>query len=252
MKPSNPGHHLILGATSGIAVAAARVWAARGDRFFLVARSADKLAPVIQDLKDRGGQVAGTLLVDLNDTTRHVDILKQAEASLGRIDVALLAHGVLGDSELSRHSFEEAKRILDTNFVNPVSLLTLLGDRMEKAQAGTIAVISSVAGERGRQSNYLYGSSKAGLTAFLSGLRNRLSPSGVRVLTIKPGFVDTAMIEHVRHKKSILWARPEVVGAGLVRAVDRGCDVVYLPGYWALIMFVVRAIPEFIFKRLKM
>lgn len=143
-----------------------------------------------------------------------------------------------------------AVEAIGVNFVSAASLLSHLANLMEKRRGGTIAVISSVAGDRGRQSNYVYGAAKAGLSAFASGLRNRLQKSGVSVVTIKPGFVDTPMTAHV--KKGPLFATPEAVARGIVKAIDRRKDVVYVPGFWRPIMWLIRSIPERIFKRLSL
>jgi short-subunit dehydrogenase len=169
---------------------------------------------------------------------------------LGGLDTVLIAYGTLGDQKASAASVPETLEQLSTNFLSVVALGTLLANRLEAQRSGCLAVISSVAGERGRQSNYVYGTAKAGVSAFLQGLRNRLYPSGVQVLTIKPGFVDTPMTAGL--KKGPLFASADAVARGIVRAVDRRKDVVYLPAFWAPIMALIRAIPEGIFKRMKL
>jgi short-subunit dehydrogenase len=131
-----------------------------------------------------------------------------------------------------------------------IALATVLANRFEAQRSGSIAVISSVAGDRGRQSNYVYGAAKGAVTLLLQGLRNRLSKSGVQVLTIKPGFVDTPMT--AEFKKGALWAKPDDIAHGIVSAIDRRRDVVYLPGFWRLIMLIIRHIPEPIFKRMSL
>jgi short-subunit dehydrogenase len=156
----------------------------------------------------------------------------------------------LGDQKACEQDFSLAEKEIRTNFLSCVSLLTLISNEMEKEKAGTIAVISSVAGDRGRQSNYIYGSAKGALNLFLQGLRNRMYPLGVRVLTIKPGFVDTPMT--AAFKKNILFAKPDQIARGIVKAIDRKKDVVYLPFFWWGIMAIIKAIPEWIFKRLKL
>lgn len=239
---------LVLGATSGIAEATCRIWAAQGAQLFLVARNGEKLAAVAADLKTRGASYIGTAVADLDDTDKHAELLSHAVNSLTGLDVAYLAHGMLGDQALGEHDFEHAAQILHTNFVAPVSLLTWLANFCVQRRSGVLAVISSVAGDRGRKSNYLYGASKAGLSAFLAGLRNRVDREGVTVLTIKPGPVATAMTAHMNVKK----ADVNAVAKSIVAAIDRKADVVYVPGIWAIIMFVVRAIPERIFKKLNL
>jgi short-subunit dehydrogenase len=230
---------LVLGATSAIAQAAARIWAARGDELFLVARNPGRLSAVADDLRTRGAKVE-TVAQDLDEAALYAPLVERA----GRLDVVLLAHGVLGDA--TDTDPVAIGHVLRTNLVGPVQLLTLLAARLQKGAC--VAAISSVAGDRGRAKNGVYGASKAGLDAFLSALRQRLSKAGVRVLTLKPGFVDTPMTAAM--PKSPLFTSAESVGRGLVRAVDRGSDVVYLPWWWRFIMLVTRSIPERIFKKL--
>ncbi len=239
---------LVLGATSGIAEATCRIWAAQGAQLFLVARNAEKLAAVAADLKTRGASYIGTAVADLDDTDKHAELLAHAVNSLTGMDVALLAHGILGDQPRGERDFEHAAQILHTNFVAPVSLLTWLANFCVQRRSGVLAVISSVAGDRGRKSNYLYGSSKAGLSAFLAGLRNRVDREGVTVLTIKPGPVATPMTAHMNIKK----ADVNAVAKSIVSAIDRKADVLYVPILFWPIMFVVRAIPERVFKKLNL
>jgi decaprenylphospho-beta-D-erythro-pentofuranosid-2-ulose 2-reductase len=245
-----PRRILVLGATSGIAEACIRLWANRGDAVYLVARNADKLAVVAADAKTRGASHVGMATANLDDTAGHAEVLAHAINSLGGLDVAFLALGVLGEQPEAEKNFAAADQILHTNFVAPVSLLTWLANYTAQRKSGTLAVLSSVAGERGRKSNYVYGSSKAGLTAFVDGLRNRVDREGVRVMTIKPGPVKTAMTENM--KGSGKFANVDAVAASLVKAIDRGDDVVYVPGIWRVIMAVIRAIPERVFKKMNL
>lgn len=241
---------VIFGATSAIAEQAARIWAKRGDQLVLVGRNAEKLSAIAQDLKVRGATHASFKALDLNQVEKHSNLVSDLEQELGRIDVALIAHGLLGDQRQAEKDFSAAQAIWQTNFVSAASLMSLLAPVFEKQKSGTIAAISSVAGDRGRQSNYFYGSAKGALSIFLSGLRNRLFSSQVNVVTIKPGFVDTPMTADF--KKGALWASPETVGLGIVRAIDKKRSVVYLPGFWRLIMTIICSIPETVFKRLKL
>jgi len=243
-----PKRILVLGATSGIAQACIRLWAARGDSLFLVARNADKLNAVAADASVRGAAHVDTTAADLDDTATHPALLAHAVNSLAGLDIAFIAFGVLGDS--GDHSFASAEAVLHTNLVAPVSAITWLGDYFAQRHMGTLAVMSSVAGDRGRKSNYIYGASKAGLSAFVDGLRNRIDREGVRVMTIKPGPVRTAMTEGM--KGSEKFADVEKVAATLVKEIDKGTDVVYVPGIWRIIMTVVRAIPERIFKKMNL
>ena len=230
----------MLGATSAIAQAAARVWAERGAEFFLVARDAQKLEAVADDLRTRGGQVE-TLVQDLNED--QAGLIERA----GAADVMLLAQGILGDPQRRDTDPDYAELILRTNLIAPARLLTLLAPRLQRGAC--IAALSSVAGDRGRAKVGVYGASKAGLDAFLSALRQRLQPTGIRVLTLKPGFVDTPMTAAL--PKTPLFATAAQIGSGIVRAVDAGRDgVVYLPWWWRFIMLVVKSLPERVFKRL--
>lgn len=242
-----PRRILVLGATSGIAEACVRLWAERGDNLYLVARHADKLAAVAADARTRGAAYVDSAVADLNDTGAHPELLARAINSLGGLDVAFVAVGVLGDQAAAERSFATANEILHTNYTVPLSLLTWLANYCAQRHGGTLAALSSVAGERGRKSNYVYGSAKAGLTAFLSGLRNRIDREGVRVITIKPGPVKTAMTEGM--KGSEKFADVNAVAATIVKAIDRGQDVLYVPAMFRIAMAVIRAIPEGIFKK---
>jgi len=241
---------LIIGATSAIAQATARLFAAKGDALFLVGRGNEKVTSVANDLKVRGAAKAETMSVDLLDFDQHPLILKQAIASLGGLDVVLIAHGTLGDQQKSAEDYTVAERELRTNLLSVISLLTPIANYFEEQKSGVIAVISSVAGDRGRQSNYVYGTAKGGLDIFLQGLRNRLNPAGVCVLTIKPGFVDTPMTEGI--KKNPLFASPETIAKGIYRSIAAKRDIVYLPWFWFWIMLIIKSVPERIFKRLKL
>ena len=241
---------LIIGATSAIAEATARVWAARGASLFLVGRQAERLETIAADLRVRGAALVECLVMDACDAPAHVTMLDAAEASMGGLDVALIAHGSLPDQKACEASVQLTLKEIDTNGVSVIALATLLGERFEKQRAGSLAVISSVAGDRGRQSNYVYGAAKGMVSLFLQGLRNRLYRHGVQVLTIKPGFVDTPMT--AAFPKSALWAKPEAIARGIVRAIDRRRDEVYLPGFWRLVMTLIRHIPEPVFKKMSL
>jgi len=245
---STPRKILVLGATSGIAEATCRIWAAEGASLFLVARNPEKLAAVAADLKVRGASYVDTAVADLDDTDKHPELLAHAVNSLTGMDIAYLTHGILGDQTEAERDFNTAAQIIYTNFMAPVSLLTWLGNFCVQRHAGTLAVISSVAGDRGRKSNYLYGSSKAGLSAFLGGLRNRVDREGVTVLNIKPGPTKTAMTAGM--PKSDKFADVDSVAESIVSAIDKCKDVLYVPFQWQPIMFIIRNIPERIFKKL--
>jgi decaprenylphospho-beta-D-erythro-pentofuranosid-2-ulose 2-reductase len=241
---------LIIGASSAIAEATARIYAARGDSLFLVARNAQRLAAISADLAIRGtGSVQG-LTFEAEDFNAHKALVDEVFESMGCVDVALIAHGTLPDQKACEQDFDITLREFDANATGSLSLLTHLANRFERQGHGTIAVITSVAGDRGRQSNYVYGASKAMISVFLQGLRNRLHHSRVAVVDIRPGFVDTPMTE--AFDKGALWAKPGQVAGGIVRAIDQGRSVAYLPWFWRYIMWVIRLIPEPVFKRLRL
>ena len=242
---------LIIGATSAIAEACARRFASRGDALFLTGRNVDHLQAISADLKVRGAANAGFAMLDVTDFTAHQPVIEQATRELDGIDTVLIAHGTLSDQTQCQTSVDDLRREFDINATSTLALLSVLANRFESQGHGTLAVISSVAGDRGRQSNYVYGAAKAAVSAFLGGLRQRLAKANVDVLTIKPGFVDTPMTVDIANKGA-LWAKPDNVAAGIVRAIDRRRSVVYLPWFWAPIMFLIRHIPESIFKRLKL
>ena len=188
--------------------------------------------------------------LDVTDNDAQDAAIAEAWRVLERVDVALIAHGTLPDQRRCETSPDYALAEFNVNATATVALLTRLAPRLLAQRQGTLAAISSVAGDRGRASNYLYGSAKASVTTYLSGLRQRLSSEGVHVLTIKPGFVDTPMTDQL--KKGALWASPDRVATGIVRAIDRRRGVVYVPWFWAGIMFVIKHIPEFVFRRIKL
>lgn len=242
-----PGRVLALGATSAIAEATLRLLAERGASFFLVGRSAVKLAAVRDDLVTRGAQGATFCVMDLDNTDAHPGMLQQAIAALGGIDLALLAHGILGDQAEAQRDFRAAHQILHTNFISAVSLVNGLANYFESERKGVLAVISSVAGDRGRKSNYIYGASKGGLDIVLQGVRHRLYGTGVQVLNVKPGFVATPMTAHL--PPSPLFASPAKVARDIISAIRRGKSVLYTPRFWAPIMFAVRNTPARIFNK---
>ncbi len=241
---------LIIGATSAIAEATARLWAARGDALFLVGRDEARLEAIAADLRVRGAASVNCQSMDARDVLAHAGMLDSAWAALGGLDVALIAHGSLPDQKACEASVAQTLKEIDTNALSVVALATLLGQRFEAQGSGHLAVISSVAGDRGRQSNYVYGAAKGMVSLFLQGLRNRLSKRGVQVLTIKPGFVDTPMT--AAFAKGALWAKPEAIALGIVKGIDQGRDEIYLPGFWWLIMTLIRHVPERLFKRLSL
>jgi len=237
----------IFGATSAIAAEIARVYAGRGARLFLAGRDPAKLRALVEA---RGDAVAGFREVDLTAPGAAAAAVSAAiEALGGGLDVAVIAHGWLGDQLASERDVAEAERIIATNFVSVVALLVPLGNHFEAAGAGHIAVLSSVAGDRGRPRNYTYGASKGALNLYLQGLRTRLWARGVGVHTLKLGPVDTPMT--ATHEKTMLFARADRVAADIVAAIDAGRAEAYVPWYWRFIMAIVRNMPERAMQRLR-
>lgn len=240
----------IVGGTSAIAECVARIYAARGSRLFLTGRRSDRLSMLSADLRTRGAAAVDTCTFDINDLEMHAKLIEQAWSALGGIDVVLVAHGTLPNQGDCEDSAALAVSEFTTNATSTIALVTALAKKMKPTNQGTIAVISSVAGDRGRASNYLYGAAKAAVSTFLSGLAQRLSATGINVLTIKPGFVDTPMT--ASFKKGPLWASPEKVALGIVRAIGRRRSVAYVPRVWWPVMQIIRVIPEAVFRRLKL
>ena len=242
---------LILGATSGIASALAKEFAAHQYDLVLGGRNRDELSALASDLSLRDSVRAGVLDFDALDTRTHAASLQSFLAEAGdTLAGAVVCIGYLGDQAKAQVDWDEARLILETNFTGCVSALNILANHFEPRRMGFLCAISSVAGDRGRQSNYLYGAAKAGLSVYLQGLRNRLFPAGVKVITVKPGFVDTRMT--YGRPGLFLLASPGSVAQGIFRAIVKGKSVVYLPWFWRPIMLIVRSIPERIFKKLKM
>lgn len=241
---------LILGATSTIAKHTIRLFAADEHSLYLVARNEDKLASMKQDMLVRGAKDVNYESLDLSDDKQHIDLMSRVTETMGSIDTVLIAYGTLSDQNISIESYANTLKELQINCLSVISLLTILANQMEQQGSGSIAVISSPSGDRGRQSNYIYGTAKGALTIFLQGLRNRLSKSNVHVLTIKPGFVDTPMTKDF--KKGFLWANPEVISKGIYNAIKKKREVVYLPFFWRYIMIIIKSIPEKLFKYLSL
>lgn len=244
---------VIFGATSAIAEKTARLLVQDGASVFCIGRNEEKLFEILTDLKVRSGgnQLVEGLTADLDDTDRHPDIVEAALQALGGIDTVLVAQGSLPDQSACERDFAIAQQEIQTNAMSVISLLTVVANILEQQKAGVIAVISSVAGDRGRRSNYIYGASKGMVTIFLQGLRNRLAAAGVDVVTIKPGFVDTPMTAGFE-KTGLLWSKPDKIAKDIFNAMIKGRGEVYTPAYWRWIMLVIRHIPEFLFKRMSL
>ncbi len=242
---------LVVGATSGIAQAVARRYAERGARLLLAARDAAKLDAVAADLRARGAGAAQVFVMDAQDPQQLEDMQQAAWTQLGSVDIALIAFGSLPDSERAAEDSGYLIREFRINAESVLVCLSGLARRFDSQGSGTIAVIGSVAGDRGRRANYLYGAAKAAIHTFASGLRAQLFRRNVHVLTIKPGFVATQMTAAL-NLPPLLTAEPDRVAAGIVAAIDKRRAVVYVPGFWRLIMLIIKLLPESIFKRLKL
>jgi decaprenylphospho-beta-D-erythro-pentofuranosid-2-ulose 2-reductase len=241
---------LILGATSAISRSMARLLAAQGHSLFLAGRDEEDLTRLACDLSVRYGAAVYWGAVDAQDFGSHESFLRRVYAVMGPVDGVVCAIGYLGAQPEDSKKEDAVRRIADTNFTGPVSLIAPLANQMEASGSGFILGISSVAGDRGRQSNYAYGAAKGAFSLYLQGLRNRLHTCGVRVITIKLGFVDTAMT--YGKPGLFLVAAPEKVARRLCRLSERAAGEYYVPRFWWLLMLVIRSLPEAVFKRLKL
>jgi short-subunit dehydrogenase len=242
---------LIIGATSAIAEATARLFAENGWNIYLLARNHEKLTSIADDLKIRGSSEVQFDTLDVTDLDAHNEILTKVFKHFDTLDACLIAHGSLPDQQACEASAELTLKELNTNAISTISLLTHLANLFETQGSGVLSVITSVAGDRGRKSNYVYGSAKGMVSVFLQGLRNRLYGSNVQVVDVKPGFVDTPMTEGF-DKSGFLWAKPDRIASDIYKGIKRGGQVVYTPFFWRLIMLIIKLIPEIIFKRLSL
>jgi short-subunit dehydrogenase len=240
---------IVLGATSGIALEVQRQLAHKGCELLLVARSAERLADLQADLLLRGAAAVLTYSADLAAVQNHTGVFEYVRRTCRDFDTVLLAYGSMHDQKESEMSVDVLLEELQANFVSATAILTLFAADLERRRTGCLAAITSVAGDRGRRSNYVYGSAKGALSLFLQGLRSRLYVAGVRVITIKPGPVQTPMTDHMPN--ATRFADPERVARDIVRALERRApDVLYTPKVWRYVMTGVRQIPETVFKRL--
>ncbi|RYZ09422.1 MAG: SDR family NAD(P)-dependent oxidoreductase [Myxococcales bacterium] len=237
---------LIVGATSAIASEVARTYAERGARLHLLARNHDKLASLVSELEHKTRVTSRA--ADFGELAGIDELVRDAIRELGGLDAVLIAHGDLGDQVKSERSFDEAESIFRTNLLSVIAFLVPLSNELEAQGSGCIGVITSVAGDRGRPRNYTYGAAKGALNVYLQGLRSRLFRSGVRVVTLKLGPVDTPMT--VDHQKTALFAKPPRVAASIVLALDEGAAEAYVPSFWRAIMPVVKNTPERVFQLL--
>lgn len=241
---------LILGVTSAIAEKVARIYALQGYNLFIVGRNRDQLEIIAADLRVRGAQSVTTLAGDLAQVNQMKPQFEELLGSIDRLDIGLIAYGTLPNQQTTQVDVDELQQAIEINGTSQLVWSSIIANKLEQQSTGTLAVISSVAGMRGRQSNYSYGAAKGMVSIFLSGLRNRLAKSGISVLDIRPGFVDTPMT--AEFPKGPLWASPEKVARDISKAIEKKRDVLYTPFFWRWIMLIVRHIPEVIFKKLSM
>jgi len=241
---------VILGANSGIAKAFSRLYAQTHDHLVLVGRNTDTLENLKADLTIRGAEKISTLEADLADLTQSKAIVQRIHDLAPHIDILLVAYGILGNHDQAIKDSLETEKILQVNFTSVATLLVEFYEHFKVQKQGTVAVISSVAGDRGRQSNYIYGAAKGGLSTFLQGYRHSLAPFGVHVLTIKPGFVDTPMT--ASFKKGLLWIKPEKAAQLIYKAIQNKKNEVYVPGFWKWIMAIIKSVPNVIFHKTKL
>jgi len=244
---------VIVGATSRIAEYCARRWVSTGAKLFLVARDQDRLQRLIADLGVRGGhpEHLGGSLFDALDYGSYPRLVQNASEFLGGVDVVLIAHGTLPQQPACEQDLDLTRNALEVNGLSAVLLAEAFAMRMAPAEHGTIAVIGSVAGDRGRRSNYVYGSAKALIHSYLEGMRHRLAPLGLRIVTIKPGPTDTPMTSNYK-QPGVRLADPDQVADLIVEGIDRGRTTIYAPALWRWIMLIIRHIPERIFMKMSL
>ncbi len=241
---------LILGATSAIAEHCAKIWSKKGASLFLVGRNEEKLNKINSNLRLNGNNEIFSYLMDLNSIEDQKKMLEEAQKKLGDFNIVLIAYGNLPNQENCEKNVSDTMDEIKTNAISTIALLTEISKIFEKKKNGTIAVITSVAGDRGRASNYVYGSAKAMVSTFLSGLRQRLNKNNILVVDIKPGFIDTPMTKN--YKKNFLWSTPEQISPKIVKAIDKGKSEIYVPYFWSVIMLIIKYIPDFIYKKIRL
>lgn len=236
------------GATKGIGRAVARHMAQRGDRFALLGRDVDDLKRSGSDLEAMGGSVASTIRCDLMDLASIAPALDEAWAALEKVDAVVVTAGLFDLHETLESDSALRDRVLTVDFTNTVHLCELASPRLLAGGGGTLAVVSSVAGDRPRKTIYLYGAAKAGLGHYLEGLDLKYRGNGLRVVNVKPGFIKTGMTANA--KVPPFATTPEAIAPAVVRAIDRGTSVVYVPFVWRLVMLAVRSLPKFMMRKL--
>ncbi len=239
---------VILGATSAIAQSVAQQYCASDANFILVARNTEKLDIVKNNLESIGAKSVTTYVLDFDLIDKQKEFVQYLDTKSIVIDLVFVAYGVLHDQTECEHNVDKAVEQIYSNYNSVVLLVTMLSTLLEKNKTGCIAVITSVAGDRGRKSNFIYGSAKAGVTTFLEGLRYKLYDAGITVITLKPGFIDTPMTKDC--KKGLLWVSSDVAAKYIVKAIKKKKSVAYIPPFWFWIMLIIRMIPNIIFRKL--
>ena len=241
---------VIVGATSAMAEEVAKIYAKQGASLYLLARNSDKLETIKQDLNVRGASEVHCDSFNATDLDSHQALVDNIFNTFNKVDVFLVAHGSLPDQQACEQSAEVTLEQININGLSVINLLTHVANKMAPQQSGNITVISSVAGDRGRQSNYVYGTAKAMVSTFLQGLSQRLFKAGVHVLDIKPGFVDTPMT--AEFDKGALWAQPQTMGEIIVKRIEKKSNFSYAPSFWFIIMTIIKNIPKLVFDRIKL
>jgi decaprenylphospho-beta-D-erythro-pentofuranosid-2-ulose 2-reductase len=249
-EPSRGKRVVILGAASAIAESAARLWAREGAQLVLVGRNAERLGAIADDLRIRGAAAVQVVVLDLAGADARGELDRMATL-IGSIDVVLLAYGVLGDQAAAEQDAALARNVFETDFLSACAWCLAAASYLASRRAGVLIVIGSVAGDRGRMSNYIYGAAKGGLGILVQGIAHRLAPTGARAVLIKPGFVDTPMTAGIA-RKGLLWSRPGVVAAAIKKAAERGGPIVYAPWWWRFVMLMIRQAPSRIFHKTKL
>lgn len=239
---------VILGAASAIAESAARLWAARRTRLILVGRDQARLKSIAANLDTLGARETIVWPLDCATAAAAVELDRMTQA-LGGLDILLLAYGVLGDQAELERDPAAAANLIQVNFTSAAAWCMATSAIFEKQRAGALLVIGSVAGDRGRRSNFVYGATKGGLARLVEGIAHKLAPLGARAIVIKPGFVDTPMTANIK-TKGLLWATPDRVAEVIARAGYRGGPVVYAPAFWRFVMLIIRHMPSSIFNKL--
>lgn len=252
-KTSGSGKRVvILGALSAIAMATARIYAAEGAHLTLAARNPERLKLAADDLKARGAAQVEIAALDLDSAAPQAQkLLSDWSAAMGGIDHVLVFYGYLGDQAKAQADVFELARILSVNFTSAALWCGAAGEILRTQRRGSVVAVSSVAGDRGRMSNYAYGAAKGGLSVFVQGLAHSLAPTGARAVAMKLGFVDTPMTDGM-NKKGALWAKPDQVGKLIRKAADTGGPIQYAPFIWKPIMLVIRTVPSFVFHKTKL